>query len=56
MNIPIEFDEKKFWMALFSIMAQREAANLNATAHPFVAFCGEWPIPNRYRKEENSTR
>jgi hypothetical protein len=28
----IEFDEKKFWIVLFSIMARREAAREDATA------------------------
>jgi hypothetical protein len=41
----LEFDEKKFWIPLFSMMARREAAKTNATSQPFVPFvasCAEW--------------
>jgi hypothetical protein len=52
----VEFDEKKFWIALFSIMAQREAENANAISEsfvPFVSSCGERLIPNGYKKRAN---
>jgi hypothetical protein len=48
------FDEKKFWIAIFSIMAKREAANANAIDQPFVPFvpsCGE-----RHNSERISKR
>jgi hypothetical protein len=32
----LELDEKKFWIALFSVMAKREAANANAIDQAFV--------------------
>jgi hypothetical protein len=38
MSTPLEFDEKKFWITLFSIMAKREAANANAITASFVPF------------------
>jgi hypothetical protein len=37
MNTPLEFDEKKFWIALFSIMAQRGAANAKRNHRVFCA-------------------
>ena len=41
----LEFEKKKFWIALFSMMARREGTKANATSQPFgpfVASCGEW--------------
>ena len=38
MSTRLEFDEKKFWITLFSIMAKREAANANAITESFVPF------------------
>jgi hypothetical protein len=43
----VEFDEKKFWIALFSMMTRREAAKANATSQPFVplvASCFLWRV------------
>jgi len=34
----IEFDEKKFWIVLFSIMVRREAAREDAVAQQSVGF------------------
>src|SRR5258708_38822210 len=42
----LEFEKKKFWIALFSMMARREGTKANATSQPFgpfVASCGDWP-------------
>jgi hypothetical protein len=36
MSTPLEFDEKKFWIALFPTMAQRETTTVNAMSESFV--------------------
>ena len=44
MSTVLEFDEKKFWIALFSIMAEREAANANAIDRPFAPIVACWGV------------
>jgi hypothetical protein len=56
MNTPLEFDEKKFWIALFSIMAQRGAANAKRNHRvfvPFISSYGERTIPNGFPTQAN---
>ena len=57
MSTPLEFDEKKFLMALFSIMAQRETATVSAITESFVPSVssgGEWyNFQTRIKKGES---
>jgi hypothetical protein len=56
MSTPLEFDEKKFWITLFSIMAKREAANANAiTARLCLSFprMASGTLPNGFQKRTN---
>jgi hypothetical protein len=36
MSTPLEFDEKKFWIALFCIMVKRETSTVNAITESFT--------------------
>ena len=36
MNVALEFDEKKFWIALFCIMVKRETSTVNAITESFT--------------------